>query len=72
MIREDKRGVISANTPALLAMLGLDNETWIELASCFGKDYHGAVGSLEELALFAEHTGKHWISGQSKLQRIFH
>ena len=72
MIREDKRGVISDKTPALLAVLGLDNDTWIELASCFGKNYHGAVGSLEELAQFAEHTGKRWISGQSKLQRIFH
>ena len=72
IIREDKHGVIPGNTPALLVTLGLDNDTWIALASCFGKDYHGAVGSLEELTLFAEHTGKRWISGQSKLRRIFH
>ena len=72
ILREDKRGAISGKTPALLAVLGLDSDSWIELASCFGKDYHGAVGSLEELAQFAEHTGKRWISGQSKLQRIFH
>jgi hypothetical protein len=42
------------------------------LANDFGKDYHGAVGSLEELALFAEHTRKRWISGKNKLRKIFH
>jgi hypothetical protein len=53
LIREGKRGAISAQTPILLSTLGLDNETWLSLASDFGKDYHGAVGSLEELELFA-------------------
>lgn len=72
VIRDDKCGAISEYTPSLLSTLGLDSETWLNLASSFGKDYHGAVGSLEELAQFAEHTGKRWISGKSKLQRIFH
>ncbi|MFT6985146.1 MAG: REP element-mobilizing transposase RayT [Psychromonas sp.] len=71
-IRSDKRGVISNKIPRLLSTLGLDSDTWLELACHFGKDYHGAVGSLDELALFAEHTGKRWISGQSKLQRMLH
>ncbi len=71
IIREDKRGAIATQAPALLSALGLDSETWISLASDFGKDYHGAVGSLEELALFAEHTGKRWISGKNKLRRIY-
>ena len=72
IIREGKRGLISAQTPVLLSTLGLDDETWLSLASDFGKTYHGAVGSLEELALFAEHTGKKWISGKNRLQRIYH
>ncbi len=72
IIREGKRGVISEQTPALLGILGLDNDTWLSLASDFGKTYHGAVGSLEELALFAEHTGKQWIAGKNKLRRIYH
>ncbi|MCP4324033.1 MAG: hypothetical protein GY787_19675, partial [Alteromonadales bacterium] len=72
IIREGKRGAISAQTPVLLSALGLDHETWLSLASDFGKTYHGAVGSLEELALFAEHTGKQWISGKNKQRRIFH
>ncbi|MCP4324949.1 MAG: hypothetical protein GY787_24500, partial [Alteromonadales bacterium] len=72
VIREDKRGAITAQTPALLSVLGLDHETWLSLANDFGKTYHGAVGSFEEFALFAEHTGKQWISGKNKLRRIYH
>ena len=71
VIREDKRGAVSGKIPALLTTLGLDTETWFTLANDFGKDYHGAIGSLEELALFAEHTGKQWISGKNKLRRIY-
>ena len=37
-----------------------------------GHRRHGAVGSLEELALFAEHTGKHWIAGKRQLHKIYH
>jgi len=72
VIREDKRGAISVQVPSLLGVLGLDDDTWITLANDFGKKYHGAVGSLEELALFAEHTGKHWIAGKRQLDKIYH
>jgi hypothetical protein len=72
VIRDDKCGAISAQIPSLLSTLGLDSETWLELACSFGKNYHGAVGSLDELALFAEHTGKRWIAGKTKLQRMLH
>ncbi|MEH6453237.1 MAG: hypothetical protein V7782_09395 [Psychromonas sp.] len=72
VIREDKRGAISNQIPSLLSTLGLESETWLELACHFGKDYHGAVGSLEELAQFASHTGRSWVSGQNKLHRMLH
>jgi hypothetical protein len=72
IIRDDKRGAISGQTPNLLSVLGLDQEVWLELACYFGKNYHGAVGSLEELALFADHTGKCWISGKNILDKMLH
>ncbi len=72
IIREDKCGAVCENTPKILSSMGLDNEAWLALACSFGKDYHGAVGSLDQLALFAVHTGKRWISGKTKLQRILH
>ena len=70
IIREDKRETISSNHPQLLSKLGLDNETWLSLASRFGKEYQGAVGSLKALALFASHTSKRWIVSKNKLRRL--
>ena len=49
-------------------MLGLDDDTWLSLASNFGKDYHGAVGSLEALATYASNTGKRWIASKNQLR----
>lgn len=72
VLREDKRGAISNQIPNLLSVLGLESNTWLELASHFGKDYHGAVGSLDELAEFASHTGRCWVSGQNKLRCMLH
>ena len=68
IIREDKRGAISSQRPRLLSTLGLDDDTWLSLASSFGKDYHGAVGSLEALAAYAGNTGKRWIASKNQLR----
>ncbi|WP_156916145.1 hypothetical protein [Psychromonas arctica] len=38
----------------------------------FGKDYQGAVASLEELAWFAEHTAKCGIASKNQLRRPTH
>ena len=70
IIREDKRGAVSTEHPQLLTKLGLDSEIWLSLASSFGKEYQGAVGSLEALALFASHTGKRWIASKNQLRRL--
>lgn len=70
ILREDKRGLIPSAHPRLLNVLNLDSDTWLSLASRFGKDYQGAVGSLEELALFASHTGKKWIASKNQLPRL--
>ncbi|TEW51917.1 transposase [Psychromonas algicola] len=68
IIREDKRGVISSQRPRLLSTLGLDDDTWLSLASSFGKDYRGAVGSLEALAAYASNTGKRWVASKNQLR----
>ena len=68
IIREDKRGAISSQRPRLLSTLGLENDIWLSLASSFGKDYHGAVGSLEALAAYAGNTGKRWIASKNQLR----
>lgn len=72
ILREGKRGAIAGHAPKLLGVLGLDSDTWLSLASNFGKDYQGAVGSLEELASFAKHTGRCWIARKNELRRYLH
>jgi len=72
ILRNDKRGAIANYHPQLLGKLGLDEASWVTLASRFGKDYQGAVGSLEALASFAEHTGKCWIASKNQLRRQVH
>ncbi len=72
ILREDKRGVINAQRPRLLNTIGLEDESWLDLASGFGKNYQGAVGSLEELALFVSHTGKCRIARKNVLRRCLH
>ena len=68
IIREDKRGIILSQHSRLLTTLGLDDETWLSLTSSFGKNYHGAVGSLEALAAYASNTGKRWIASKNQLR----
>ena len=68
IIRENKRGAISSQRPRLLSTLGLDDEAWLSLASSFGKDYHGAVGSLDALSAYASNTGKRWIASKNQLR----
>jgi len=47
-------------------------ELWIELTQTFGQHNHVAIGSVEDLTLFAEHTGKRWIAGKVNRQRMLH
>jgi len=68
IIRNDKRGAISNQRPRLLSILGLEDGTWLSLANDFGKDYHGAVGSLTALSAYASHTGKCWIASKNQLR----
>jgi REP element-mobilizing transposase RayT len=72
VIRADKHGFINERAQSLLKQLGINARDWLELAQHFGKTYHQAVGSLDELSKFAHHTDKKWISGQRQQSSIFH
>jgi hypothetical protein len=72
VLRNDKRSAVLGTQPQLLDVLGIDDQTWCELASSFGENYQGALGSLEELPSYAEHTGKCWIAKKNVLHRSLH
>lgn len=72
VIRADKKGHIDEGSQPLLKQLAINGEDWLQLAQHFGKTYHQAVGSIEQLAEFASHTNKRWISGHRQQSAIFH
>ena len=71
IIRADKKGFIDEAEQPLLQQLGIDGDDWLYLAQNFGKNYHQAVGSLDELIQFANNTNKKWVSGQRQQSKIF-
>ncbi|WP_065188100.1 transposase [Shewanella woodyi] len=58
IIRNDKRGSISANSTKILTRLNISSDNWIKLTSEFGELFHGPVGNTQELTSFCEHLQK--------------
>jgi len=50
IIREDKRGAISSQRPKILFTLGLDNNTWLSLASRFWKRLSRCSGFFRSIS----------------------
>jgi len=58
IIRNDKRGAISANAEKILERLNISSENWIEVTSELGKIFHGPEGTLQELTSYCDHLEK--------------
>ncbi len=58
IIRNDKRGSISANSTKILIRLNISSGNWIKLTSEFGELFRGPVGNIQELTTFCEHLQK--------------
>ncbi|MCF6459288.1 transposase [Pseudoalteromonas sp. MMG024] len=58
IIREDKRGAISANELPMLTRLGISPENWLTLTTQFTKSFHGAVGKPGNMIEYCEHLKK--------------
>lgn len=56
-LREDKKGYIEDNQPALLNRLNIKPENWLTLSKDFRKLFHGAVGHSDVLTEYCEHKG---------------
>ena len=66
-----KRGVIPANTPALLARLGMDAEAFIACADHFFRDFAGAVGTPAKLIELAAQRQQRALRGLAAAKRVF-
>ncbi|TRY09465.1 transposase [Shewanella hanedai] len=58
IIRDDKRGSISANSTKILTRLNISSDNWIKLTSEFGELFHGPVGETQSLTRYCEHLQK--------------
>ncbi|MCL1052243.1 transposase, partial [Shewanella abyssi] len=58
VIRDDKRGAISANAEKILNRLNIPTKNWVKIITEFGQLFHGPVGTLQELDSYCEHLGK--------------
>ncbi|MEZ9820080.1 transposase [Shewanella sp. 10N.286.45.A1] len=58
IIRDDKRGSISANAQKILHRLNIPTANWLKITTEFGSLFHGPVGTLQELSSYYEHLDK--------------
>jgi len=58
IIRDGKRGAISANAENILNRLNIPAENWLKIITEFGTLFHGPVGTLQELSRYYEHLEK--------------
>ena len=70
-LHPSKRGLIPANTPALLARLGMDAEAFIVCADHFFRDFAGAVGTPAKLIELAAQRQQRALRGLAAAKRVF-
>ena len=69
VIRSDKRGAISLNSQQLLDRLNIPQENWLKITSEFTKLFKGAVGTLQELDAYCEHSERKRRQGAANCRR---
>ncbi|MGK0272479.1 MAG: hypothetical protein ACI88H_003151 [Cocleimonas sp.] len=69
IIREDKRGEISASSQTILNRLNIPAENWLKITTEFGSLFKGAVGALPALTEYCEHLERKRRQGASNCQR---
>jgi len=68
ILRDGKRGAISAKVENILARLHISEESWLKLTSDFECIFTGAVGTAEHLCEFSEHVGLQRTHGLANAQ----
>tara|TARA_R110002050_G_scaffold17036_2_gene51063 strand:- start:1233 stop:1502 length:270 start_codon:yes stop_codon:yes gene_type:complete len=69
IIRQDKRGAISANSQDILNRLNIPAENWLKTTTEFGALFKGAVGGLPALTEYCEYLDLKRRQGVANCQR---
>ena len=70
-LRRDKRGVIPADCSPILERLGLSPSNWLSFVDNFGRWFHHAAGSPENMSEEAERRGCRWVAGVSRSREAY-
>ena len=70
VIREDKRGFINAEVPAILWRMGVKPDRWLDQILNFSRRYGSCAGSVARMEDYAEAFGKRWCKGIGCAKRI--
>jgi hypothetical protein len=63
ILRDEKRGAIPANLPAILIRLNINPKHWTYLAKDFESPFKLLLGRVHNVKQAFEQLGKHWVQG---------
>jgi len=63
ILRFDKRGAIDAGLAPILLRIGANPQAWVDTVSLFASKFRLAAGLVSSLRSFADHLGRHWLTG---------
>jgi hypothetical protein len=69
--REDKRGAIDAQLPAIMYRLNLNTDAWRLAMQPRGNVFGRALGQLDHLRLHARTLGQSWVRGLRQAEQIY-
>ena len=70
IVRQDKRGRISADIPPILERLKIDPDEWLKTMR-WNNRFRRAVGKLAAMKAYAEQVGRQWVHGMACSQSLF-
>ena len=69
-IREDKRGAIPEQVPAILCRLHIDRDTWLKHMRPRRNRMLVAIGALDRLRAYVAATGRNWLIGRQEASAL--
>ncbi|GMR06402.1 MAG: hypothetical protein BMS9Abin25_0995 [Gammaproteobacteria bacterium] len=71
VVREDKRGAISAKMPKILERINIDPDQWQQLMQPRGNLFSSTIGRIDTMRLYAQSIGQSWCQGMRASQALF-
>ena len=71
VVRADKRGAISVDTPRLLHVLGIAPDEWLRTVTQMQSRFELFIGAPHRLRHIAEQRGWRWVCGLSAARRLY-